>query len=1121
MKKNRLKKYAKTAISLSCLWMVIHTSDAQTKKDREQIQQKYNKQEINQLKNQLAEEGEQRKEEALRKAKDEGWAIQIMQDDGNMMELQGITDEGTPLYYTTYNRGAGITTRANRLYSGGGLGLTVHGENMIAGVWDGGPVRPTHQLFSNRTTQRDNLVFTSPNGNNNHATHVTGTIIGSDQVDGGASRGMAFKASAWTYDWNNDLSEAVNAANDGLLLSNHSYGLVADNLPKYFFGKYTRDARSWDQIMNQAPNYLMVVAAGNDRRSQANLTNKGGFDLLTGHSCSKNNIVVAAVNQVTNYTGPNSVVMSNFSNWGPTDDGRIKPDISAKGVNVRSSTSYGNSTYASLSGTSMASPNATGTLLLLQQHYKEVNGDFMRSSTLRGLALHTADEAGNAPGPDYRYGWGLLNAAKAAQTISDNGTGSFISEEVLSNGGVYTKTVTSNNIDDLMVTICWIDPAGNVLSNVTDLRTASLVNDLDVRVTKGNSTFSPWRLNPANPAAAATKGDNKVDNIEKVEIQNASGVYTIRVSHKGSLQSGNQAFSIIVTGISEQVVCNALIPSNLSTENITSNSIDVNWSLVQGASYDVRYRKQGTTSWTIKSANENEATLNNLEDNTTYEIQVRSKCNQSVSGYSNTITAKTSEFTVSYCDAEGRSASDEYISSVQLNTILNNSGAKGYSDFTSINTSLAKGISYTINLTPTWSGTVYNEGYAVWIDYNGDGDFTDNNERVWISSPSRATSLEGSFTIPSTAKLGATRMRIAMKYNAIPTSCESFQFGEVEDYTVVIKAEGGDNVAPSVPSGLTSSNIEETSFILSWNASTDNVSVTGYDIYQNNTLIGSSNGTTVRVTGLLASTTYSFSVVAKDAAGNSSAKSATISVTTKGAVVTYCESSGEKSNFEWIDYVELGGMTNATGANDGYGDFTNKIARINYGQNRLLVSAGFRSTAYTEFWKIWIDYNKDGVFSNSEIIGQGSSSNANNLSATFTVPNTAQAGETRMRVSMKYNEAQTACESFEFGEVEDYTVVIGASDVNVSVVLNTGNTFDDEKASTIFIVPNPVTSSFAMTGTIKEGNYTLIDMSGNVVSEGYINANDQVDVTHLSNGVYTIQLNDGQKLFTEKLIISK
>lgn len=142
-----------------------------------------------------------------------------------------------------------------------------------------------------------------------------------------------------------------------------------------------------------------------------------------------------------------------------------------------------------------------------------------------------------------------------------------------------------------------------------------------------------------------------------------------------------------------------------------------------------------------------------------------------------------------YCTSNGQDVSDEYIGNVTLGSIDNTTGASssGYADYTAISTQLVTGTSNTITVTPVWTGTIYNEAYRVWIDYNQDGDFGDSGETVWSKSSGKTTPVSGSFTVPDGAKTGKTRMRVSMKYNANPTPCESFQYGEVEDYTVDIQ----------------------------------------------------------------------------------------------------------------------------------------------------------------------------------------------------------------------------------------------------------------------------------------------------------------------------------------------
>ena len=580
-------------ISLVLLLLVSSiTLTAQSLKERKVITQNYDQAKLAQLATEYHQEAIDQRNEAIEKAKQEGWEISG-NEKGSHYDLIRLTPDGKPVYVHTQNYYVARTLRTNKLYNNGGLGLNVQGQNMIVGLWDGGAVRSTHNFLTGRVTQRDGAVFSSPTDENRHATHVTGTMIAS-----GVARyqGMAFNASAWTHDWFNDESEMVQRASEGLLVSNHSYGTRVFNflgqrlIDIYWFGKYDSEARNWDNIMYNAPYYLIVDAAGNDRAHQSQGPNKGGYDMLVGHSTDKNGITVAAVNRVSNYTGPNSVQMSSFSNWGPTDDGRIKPDISSQGVGVASCTSDSNTSTDTYDGTSMAAPGVTGSAILLQQHYNQTYGNYMRSATLKGLILHTADEAGSHPGPDYAYGWGLMNTAAAATAISDNGLRSVIKEITLNQGDTYSFTVNADGSVPLMASISWTDPAGQVITgtvqDMLDNPTPALVNDLDIRVNKNSNTYFPWKLNPANPSAGATQGDNIVDNFEKVQVNNPNGTYTITVSHKGNLKYGKQDVSIIVTGISNPFAINS---ANGDTKAVCS---DVNTSVT----YDLLYTKNSSTS---------------------------------------------------------------------------------------------------------------------------------------------------------------------------------------------------------------------------------------------------------------------------------------------------------------------------------------------------------------------------------------------------------------------------------------------------------------------------------------------------------------------------------------------
>ncbi len=488
--------------------------------------------------------------------------VVIKYDDGRKSYLMRMDNHGNLIYRTGYNVKAGITIGTNSLYPGGGLGLQLTGQGMVVGEWDEAKARETHVLLAGKVSFKDATQDYS-----DHSTHVAGTLVGKKLTvgPGVTAKGMAYGAKLDDYNWDSDLPEMTQAAANGLLVSNHSYGIDLEqvNDPLDFFGKYLSYSQSVDQIAYNAPYYTIVASAGNSRDQASEYNpNDGGYNLLAAEfATAKNDIVVAAVKPVTNYTGPNSVAMSTFSSWGPTLDGRVKPDISADGVKVWSSVAFdanGNpsdSTYAYYWGTSMASPTVAGSILLLQQLSANLNGgQFLRSSTIKAIIVETAREAGNNPGPDAAFGWGLLNVKAAAQLMIDNHnkSGSFYDELKLDKQNKsYTKTVTATGNQDLKVTIAWTDPPADpsLLSSDSD---PVLINDLDLRITDSHgNVYKPWRLNPQVYSAAASKGDNAVDNVEQVVIANpvAGEKYTIKVTHKALfLTNFKQEFGMAVLG---------------------------------------------------------------------------------------------------------------------------------------------------------------------------------------------------------------------------------------------------------------------------------------------------------------------------------------------------------------------------------------------------------------------------------------------------------------------------------------------------------------------------------------------------------------------------------------------
>lgn len=492
--------------------------------------------------------------------------IREVLDNGSTVSLIRIMPSGTLEYYKTFNQKAAENVGTIKLRPRAELSLNLTGKNMLIGIWDSGSTNVEHQEFGDRVEIKDNIPF------DDHGTHVAGTIAAAGVNP--QAKGMAYEAHLFAYEFNNDNSEMAAEAADGLLISNHSYGLrtgwdvtsggagwqwfgdpSVSNVEDYRFGYYdASNSRVWDDIAFNAPYYLIIKAAGNDRTDigDGSRPPDGPYDCLEPKSVAKNILTIGAVEHLTvDYTGSDDVVMSAFSSWGPTDDGRIKPDISAIGVDVFSALSGGVDVYGLLSGTSMSAPNATGSLALLQEYYAQLySGASMRSATLKGLIIHTANEAGNNPGPDYEYGWGLLAVDKAANMITRNDGKDFIINELnlIEDDSIVVK-VNSDGTQALVATICWTDVPGVPAPIGLNPSNLMLINDLDLRIyDEDDSVYLPWILDPSTPDKGASFGDNFRDNVEKVEISIPDpGEYTIVIKHKNELRNNNQDFSLIVS----------------------------------------------------------------------------------------------------------------------------------------------------------------------------------------------------------------------------------------------------------------------------------------------------------------------------------------------------------------------------------------------------------------------------------------------------------------------------------------------------------------------------------------------------------------------------------------------
>lgn len=554
---------------------------AQTPNQREVIKKSINKVELERLEQKFQKDYELQEAKVFEYLKANPSVERSFTKDGSLYYLRSIDENGNPLYINTKsNVASGQLIKANSLYSGGSIGANITGTGMVAGVWDGGQVRASHELLSGKAIMQANQTVNSTGGND-HMTHVTGTIVGKELTSNGAAgmdrataRGIAYNATAQCYDWDNDETEMAAFAGQGYLISNHSYGMGnGPAQPAWTFGAYDNTAVQWDALLKTTPNYLPFVAGGNEQASNGSgkTGTLQGYDVITGSSSAKNVVTVGSVNA--------DRTMSTYSNFGPTDDGRIKPDICTRGTGINSSKYTNDTSYSGdgddSSGTSYASPAAAAAALLLQQYYFSLNNSYMSASMLKAILLHSADDEGTT-GPDAKFGWGILNIERAAQIIKDDKqTGKArlytfttnpinnSSSEVNISGIGTTSTTPGLGNGSVKASICWTDDEGieQTQANGVDPTASRLVYNFDVIFRNFTVFQDKWpykNLTMANPTATVTDGtgwfQNNVDNYKQVNLLtgNSTGdFYRLYMRKSTSSPAAVRNVSVVITGLAQ------------------------------------------------------------------------------------------------------------------------------------------------------------------------------------------------------------------------------------------------------------------------------------------------------------------------------------------------------------------------------------------------------------------------------------------------------------------------------------------------------------------------------------------------------------------------------------------
>lgn len=453
--------------------------------------------------------------------------------------------------------------RSNFIATDYASGRHYDGTGVNVAMGDDGVIGP-HIDYQGRVDQSN---VSSNDGN--HGDHVAGTIMGAGNINP-LARGMAYGADLYVYDvWDAVDMTPATYISPGIRITSTSYSNGCN-------AGYTTFAQTVDQQSRQMPSLLHVFSAGNSGTSDCGYGAGAGWGNVTGGvKIGKNVIAVANLDYQDG--------LANSSSRGPAHDGRIKPDISAVGTSVYSTIDV--NTYANMSGTSMACPGTSGTLAQLYHAYKTVNsGNDPEGGLMKSILMNSADDLGNA-GPDFKFGYGRINAARAVRTVED---GRHLTSSI-NQGGVNTHTITvPAGTQQLRVMIYWTDYEAAANASV------ALVNDLDMQVSDPSSTtYDPWVLdhtpNPTNLNAPATRGVDNLNNVEQVTIDNpASGTYTVTVNGF-AVPQGPQSYFITYELIDDAVTLTypiggeGFVPGETETLRWdaygTSGTFDIEYSL--------------------------------------------------------------------------------------------------------------------------------------------------------------------------------------------------------------------------------------------------------------------------------------------------------------------------------------------------------------------------------------------------------------------------------------------------------------------------------------------------------------------------------------------------------------
>ncbi len=408
-------------------------------------------------------------------------------------------------------------------------------------------------------------------------------------------------------------------------------------------------------------------------------------------------------------------------------------------------------------------------------------GTYLWSTSATTTAITVSPSTTTAYTVTVTNGNGCTASANTSVTVNSSSAASISGTTTICNGGSTTLTSSAG------ASYLW--STGATTQSITVSPAANTSYNVTVTYAGGCTASASANVLVNSSPTASINGTTTICNGGSTTLTSSAGASYLW-STGATTQSitvnpaANTSYSVTVTYAGG---CTASASANVLVNSSSTASISGNTALCSGSSTTLTATAGSSYVWSTGATTQTITVSPIVNTSYTVTVSYAGGCTASA-----TASVVVSNCNGTYCAAGGTNSGKGYIQKVAFKTIGKSSGWNGgYANFTNLSTTVSKGSCYTITITPGFLVGCGNKGYLytrVWIDWNQDGDFNDVDETVFAPTNSSVNARVGSICVPAGAIAGTTRMRVAMRYSVVPTSCGTFTYGEVEDYSINVAA---------------------------------------------------------------------------------------------------------------------------------------------------------------------------------------------------------------------------------------------------------------------------------------------------------------------------------------------